>query len=170
MPLRLSWAWLAAAALLAGGAPADANGLGFVLNSADASISLLDNTPAGVLWHDGTVMVCLYGEDGIAVVDPADGHVIRRVRTGRGAHNMFVPPDGHVIYVTNRVAGTISLLDPKSLDVVRALRVPGGPDDMDFAPDGRLWAGLRWAHSGAITRIAVGRSPHGIWLNTHLNG
>jgi DNA-binding beta-propeller fold protein YncE len=135
------------------------------------------STPAGVLWHDGKVMVCLYGEDGIAIVDPSDGRVVRRVRTGRGAHNMFVPPDRHVIYVTNRVAGTISLLDPKTLDKIRDLRVPGGPDDMVFGPDGKIWSGLRWAHAvaiidpatGDIQKIQVGRSPHGIWLNTHPN-
>jgi streptogramin lyase len=46
---------------------------------------------------------------------------------------------------------------------------------MDFAPDGTIWATLRWAHSVALidpnsftyTTIRVGRSPHGIWLNTH---
>ena len=110
------------------------------------------------------------------MVDPADGHVERRMRTGRGAHVLVVPPDRKVLYVTNRVDGTISVLDPKTLDVMRTLKVPGGPDDMDFAPDGRMWASLRWHHSVAVIDpgtnamdiIPVGRSPHGIWLDTHM--
>jgi YVTN family beta-propeller protein len=109
------------------------------------------------------------------VVDPADGHVERVIPTGRGAHVLFVPPDRKVIYVTNRVDGTISVLDPKSLNVLRILKIPGGPDDIDFAPDGKLWATLRWRQevavidpqTGTAQTIRVSRSPHGIWLNTH---
>lgn len=132
-------------------------------------------TPAGVLWHDGKVLVAIMGEDNVAVVDPADGHVERRIVTGRGAHNIFTSPDGKAIYVANRVDGSIAVLDPRTLTVERRFRVAGGPDDMDFAPDGRIWATLRFAHKVAIIdpatgryqTIEVGRSPHGIWLNTH---
>jgi DNA-binding beta-propeller fold protein YncE len=133
-------------------------------------------TPAGVLWHDGRILVGIMGENDMAVVDPADGHVERRVVTGRGAHNLFVAPDGRTLYVCNRVDGTISLLDPRSLAVRGAWRVPGGPDDLDFAPDGTIWVTRRFAHSvalidpatGQFRTIEVGRSPHGIWLNTHM--
>jgi DNA-binding beta-propeller fold protein YncE len=132
-------------------------------------------TPAGVLWDDGRILVGIMGEDNVAVVDPATGHVERRVVTGRGAHNLFLAPDGRTLYVCNRVDGTISLLDPKSLAVRGAWRVPGGPDDLDFAPDGTIWVTRRFAHSvalidpatGQFRTIEVGRSPHGIWLNTH---
>lgn len=134
------------------------------------------DTPAGVLWHDGTLLVGLMGDNCIAVVDPVDGHVERCVRTGRGAHVLFVPPSGSPIYVTNRVAGTIVSLDPASLDVTATWRIGGGPDDMDFGPDGMIWVSRRFAHSVAVIdpatgdvmhTIEVGRSPHGIWLNTH---
>jgi YVTN family beta-propeller protein len=133
-------------------------------------------TPAGVLWHDGKVLVGIMGQDGVAVVDPVDGHVDRFIHTGRGAHVLVVPPDRSVVYVTNRVDGTISVLDPKTLNVMRSIKVPGGPDDMDFAPDGHMWASLRWHQSvaiidpekGVLNLIPVGRSPHGIWLDTHM--
>jgi len=132
-------------------------------------------TPAGVLWNRGRVLVGIMGEAHISVVDPSDGHVERIIPTGRGAHTLFVTHDGKLIYATNRIDGTITVLDPATLQVLRTLRVPGGPDDLDFAPDGKIWAGLRFAQSvaildpatGAIDRIPVGRSPHGIWLNTH---
>ncbi len=132
-------------------------------------------TPAGVLWNRGRLLVGLMGEAHFAVVDPASGRVERLIPTGRGAHTMFLTHDGKQIYATNRVDGTLSVLDPLTLNVVRTISVPGGPDDLDFAPDGKIWAALRFAQSvavldpatGAIERIAVGRSPHGIWLNTH---
>ena len=136
---------------------------------------VVGRTPAGVLWNRGHLLVGIMGEAHFAVVDPADGHVERTIPTGRGAHTMFVTHDGKLIYATNRVDGTITVIDPATLAVMRTLHVPGGPDDLDFAPDGKIWAALRFAQSvaivdpqtGAIERIRVGRSPHGIWLNTH---
>lgn len=132
-------------------------------------------TPAGVLWLNGHVLVGCMGEAHIAVVDPATGQVTRVIKTGRGAHTMFLSPDKRLIYATNRVDGSISVIDPATLKVTRTLSVPGGPDDLEFAPDGHIWAALRFAQSvavidpssGAIERIQVGRSPHGIWMNTH---
>ncbi len=137
--------------------------------------SKVGRTPAGVLWDRGRLLVGIMGEAHFAVVDPVDGHVERTVPTGRGAHVMFVTHDGKLIYATNRVDGTVTVIDAVSLAVLRTIQVPGGPDDMDFAPDGKIWATLRFAQSvavldpatGAIERITVGRSPHGIWLNTH---
>jgi YVTN family beta-propeller protein len=137
--------------------------------------SKVGRTPAGVLWSHGRILVGIMGEAHFAVVDPTDGHVERTIQTGRGAHTMFVTHDGRLIYATDRVDGTIAVIDAATLSVLRELHVPGGPDDLDFAPDGKIWAALRFAQSvaiidpntGAIERIPVGRSPHGIWLNTH---
>jgi YVTN family beta-propeller protein len=133
------------------------------------------HAPAGVLWLDGKLLVGIMGADNVAVVDPANGAVLRRVVTAKGAHNLFLSPDGKTLYVCNRVDGSISELDPKTLAVRDKISMPGGPDDMDFAPDGKIWVTRRWAHTVAIldpatkqfTTIETGRSPHGIWLNTH---
>lgn len=130
-------------------------------------------TPAGVLWHDGRVLVADMGADDIAVVDPTDGRVERRIHVGRGAHQMFLSPDGRTIWVNARVEGTTTALDARSLAVTRTYRIPGGPDCIDFAPDGKLWITRRWAEkvdvldpaTGATRSIDVGRSPHGIFLN-----
>ena len=132
-------------------------------------------TPAGVLWHNGRVLVGIMGADYVAVVNPADGQVVGKIHTGRGAHNLFLAPDGKLIYVTNRVDGTIDTLDAKTLAMVHTYKIPGGPDDIDFAPDGRMWVTRRFAQKVAVVNLAtgdydtinVGRSPHGIWLNTH---
>jgi len=76
--------------------------------------------------------------------------------------------------VTNRVAGTISVLDPATLDVTNTLIAPGGPDDMALSPDGQeLWVTGRWRASVDVIELAsgtlksivpVGRSPHGIFV------
>ena len=89
-------------------------------------------TPAGVLWHDGKVLVADMGTDYVAVVDPADGHVISRIHTGKGAHNLFLSPDRKIIWVNNRVGGTTTSLDASTLAPIRSYSIPGGPDDIDF--------------------------------------
>lgn len=135
------------------------------------------STPAGVLWHNGKVLVADMGTDYVAVVDPADGHITDRIHTGKGAHNLFLSPDGKVIWVNNRVGGTTTSVDAATLGLIRTYKIPGGPDDIAFAPDGRLWITRRWAEkvavldpkSGEFQTIDVGRSPHGLFLNPNGN-
>ena len=130
------------------------------------------STPAGVLWHNGRLLVANMGTDYVAVVDPVDGRVERKIRTGRGAHQVFLAPDGKLLWVNNRVDGTTVSLDAATLAPIRTYRVPGGPDCIEFAPDGRLWITQRFIQkvaildpaSGAIESLPVGRSPHGIFL------
>jgi DNA-binding beta-propeller fold protein YncE len=130
-------------------------------------------TPAGVLWLNGRVLVADMGTDYVAVVDPADGRVVDRIVTGKGVHQLFLSPDRKVLWVNNRAGGTTVSVDPATLKVIRSYAIPGGPDDIDFAPGGKLWITRRWAESvavldpvtGTFETIAVGRSPHGLFLN-----
>lgn len=131
--------------------------------------------PAGVLWLNGKVLVAIMGADYVAVVDPADGHVERRIETGRGTHQLFLSPDRHVLWVNDRLGGTTVAVDPATLTVERTYLVPGGPDDIDFAPNGDLWITQRFARAvavlnpetGEVRSIPVGRSPHGLFLNAN---
>ena len=130
-------------------------------------------TPAGVMWHDGRILVADMGADYLAEVYPVDGSVVRHIVTGRGAHNLFLSPDQHIIWVNNRVAGTTVALDAKTFALIRSYSIPGGPDDIDFAPDGKLWITRRFAEkvavldpaTGQYQTVDVGRSPHGLFLN-----
>ena len=132
--------------------------------------------PAGILVRpSGAILVAVMGADYIVKLAPADGEIVGLVHTGRGAHNFLLSPDGKTLYVSNRVAGTISVLDADTLRVTATLGAPGGPDDMALSADGKeLWATGRWRASvdvidlatGALkTTIPVGRSPHGIAVN-----
>jgi YVTN family beta-propeller protein len=139
----------------------------------------IGDTPAGVLWLNGKIIVCIMGENGIVEVDPVDGHITRRQETGPGAHNVFLDETNNILYVSNRAVGHTSLaaLDPVTLAVKRVYAIDGGPDDIGIAPDGKIWIALRFAEEVAIMdpatgnydTIAVGRSPHGIYLSTCLN-
>jgi YVTN family beta-propeller protein len=130
-------------------------------------------TPAGAIWLNGKVLVADMGTDYIAVVDPETGHVLEHVKTGKGAHQLFLSPDRKILWVNNRAGGTTVSLDSTTLKLIRSYAIPGGPDDMDFAPGGKIWITRRWAEkvavldptTGSYETIDVGRSPHGLFLN-----
>ncbi len=129
--------------------------------------------PAGVMWQNGRVLVANMGSDDVAVVDPKDGKVLQRLHIGRGTHQVFRAPDGKTLWVNSRIDSTATVIDATTLKTIRSYKLPGGPDDLVFAPDGKVWFTLRFANklavldpvSGNFTTIAVGRSPHGIFLN-----
>ncbi len=135
-------------------------------------------SPAGVyVFPDQKrLLVGLTGEDAAVVVDIQARAIVKRIPTGRGAHNIFrMPGDGTRVLITNRVEGTISLIDLGRLEAVETYRVPGGPDDLDFSPDGKqIWVRQRWrrqivaidlATSKIVATVKVGRSPHCICIN-----
>lgn len=135
------------------------------------------NTPAG-LWMtpgDRYLLVGMTGEDDVAVVDWHRRQVVKRIQTGRGAHNFRNLDDGTHVAVTNRVDSTISILDYNTLTKVGDITgLMPGPDDMELSADRRyLWVTFRFAkHVGVIDMnthklvqtIAVGRSPHGLYF------
>ena len=136
------------------------------------------STPAGVLWHNGKVLVCVMGGNYVAEVDPANGKVLRQIKTGVGPHNIFLTPDGKTLYVSNRIGGSLVALDPVTYALRRTYPFhASGPDDVSVGPDGKLWVTLRFREqvavldpvSGNVETIEVGRSPHGIFLTTELS-
>ena len=136
------------------------------------------NEPAG-LWMtpgDKYLLVGMTGEDDVTVVDWRKQQIVKKIHTGRGAHNFRNLDDGKHVVVSNRVDSTISIIDYTTLTNVGDITgLMPGPDDMELTPDKRyLWVGFRFSrHVGVIdltTRklidtVAVGRSPHGIFFD-----
>jgi len=126
--------------------------------------------PAGIIWHNGKLLVGIMGADHVAVVDPEGRKLDRTIRVGRGAHALFPMPGGGPIYVTSRVDSRITALDSTTLEPMRVYEVPGGPDCLSFDEQGRIWATLRWnrelamldPRTGEVVSSPVGRSPHGV--------
>ncbi|MDR6538108.1 beta-propeller fold lactonase family protein [Variovorax soli] len=130
--------------------------------------------------HDGkTLLVGLTGSDGVQVFDVAGAQPkpIGQIMTGKGAHAFRSAGDGRSVFVSNRVANSISRIDLQTLQVVDTYPVPGGPDCMDVSADGKtLYVTSRWAKKLSVIDLAahkvtqqvpVGRSPHGVWTLDH---
>jgi YVTN family beta-propeller protein len=128
---------------------------------------------------DRLLLVGLTGDEVVEVYDvsqPAP-KLVKRIPTGAGAHAFRSRGDGKHVFVSNRVANTISMIDTQSLTVVGSYPAPGGPDCMDVSADGKmLLVSSRWARKltfididkkAVVRQVAVGRSPHGVWTLDH---
>ena len=138
----------------------------------------IGKTPAGIwMSPQGFLFVGIMGQDFVQVVDPAKRETVRKIVTGRGAHNVFPMGDGVRVLVSNRVDGTITPVDYKTFTVGKPIKVGRGVDCLEVSADGKeVWATVRWEARVAvidmtgvkpIEYIPVGRSPHGIYFKSH---
>lgn len=128
---------------------------------------------------DKFLLVGLTGGQGVEVYDvtgPAPKFV-QLIKTGEGAHAFRGAGDKRHVFVSNRVANTISKIDYKTMTVVASYPAPSGPDCMDVSPDGRyIYVASRWAKKltvidtqsrTVVRQVNVGKSPHGVWTLDH---
>lgn len=128
---------------------------------------------------DRTLLVGLTGSDSVEVFDVSGDapRVLRRIKTGAGAHAFRGAGDKRHVFLSNRVANTISKIDLQTMQVVDTYPAPGGPDCMDLMAGGKLLLTTsRWAkrltvidtETGQVVKqVKVGKSPHGVWTLDH---
>ena len=111
---------------------------------------------------------------GVSIIDPVAMTETAFVPTGSGAHGLYPSRDATQLYVTNRRAGTVSVLDFVTAQILTTWTIPGGgsPDMGGVTTDGReFWVSGRYNNevyvfdtaTGQLThRIPVGNGPHGL--------
>jgi DNA-binding beta-propeller fold protein YncE len=124
---------------------------------------------------DGTV---LYTADqaggGLWEIDPITFKVIGFLRTGAGAHGLYPSRNAKLMYVSNRAAGTVSVVSFETRKVLATWVIPSpaSPDMGGVSADGStLWLSGRYnaevyainTRTGRLrARIPVGLGPHGL--------
>jgi DNA-binding beta-propeller fold protein YncE len=110
---------------------------------------------------------------GVWEIDASSFRVVRFMRTGAGAHGLYPSRDSRFLYVSNRGAGTVSVVDFATRHIAHTWRIPGGSPDMGgVSADGRvLWLSGRYngevyaistSDGQLLARIPVGAGPHGL--------
>jgi DNA-binding beta-propeller fold protein YncE len=120
---------------------------------------------------------------GVYLIDGDAFKEIAFIPTGIGAHGLYPSRDGRKLYVANRGSshiggpprgqGSITVIDFATRQIEVTWPIPGGgsPDMGNVSADGRtLWLSGRYDNevyaidttSGEVTRIPVGREPHGL--------
>jgi YVTN family beta-propeller protein len=139
------------------------------------------STPADVFGtaDDKFLLVGLTGGDGVEVYDVTGPKpvFVKKIKTGDGAHAFRSAGDKRHVYVSNRVANTISKIDLQTFEAVASYPAPSGPDCMDVSADGKfIYVASRWAkklsvidveQKKVVRQVNVGRSPHGVWTLDH---
>jgi len=111
---------------------------------------------------------------GVWLIDARTWARLRFERTGRGAHGLYPSRDSRSLYVSNRDAGSITVISFRTRRPIATWRLPGhaSPDMGGVSADGRvLW--LSGRYDGAVyaistrtgrllRRIPVGHGPHGL--------
>jgi DNA-binding beta-propeller fold protein YncE len=108
------------------------------------------------------------------VLDGAATQVIGELKTGPGAHGLYLSRDAGQLYVTNRRDNSISVLDARTGAPITkwALPAPSSPDMGGVTADGsQLWLSGRYnaevyvistADGHLLARIPVADGPHGL--------
>ncbi|MBP6814916.1 MAG: beta-propeller fold lactonase family protein [Burkholderiaceae bacterium] len=138
-----------ALALVGAGASAQAQ-VAIVLNSRDATVSLVDQK---TLTEVG------------------------RVDVGKEPHHLYLKPDGKSLIVANAISNDLHFLDPVSGQVQRRVRNIDDPYQIAFSPDNKWFVsvGLRldrvdlYRYDGAdltlARRVPVGKAPSHVWFS-----
>ncbi|CAN7762761.1 ATP-binding protein [Pseudorhodoferax sp. LjRoot39] len=100
----------------------------FVVDSAQSTI--------GVAYDPKTrrLFVAAQGSDNLLIVDPATGKTLHNVLVGAGTHNVAVDSARGQVYVSNRGAGTVTVV---SVDGKIIANLPGGTFPNHVAGDGK---------------------------------
>ena len=140
-----------------------------VLNNGDSSPQDVKLAPDG-----RTVYAADQLAGGLWEINPRTFRVIGFLRTGAGAHGLYPSRDARFLYVSNRQAGTISVVSFRTRRVVATwqLPLPASPDMGGVSADGRtLWLSGRYnavvyaidTRTGHLrATIPVGSGPHGL--------
>jgi DNA-binding beta-propeller fold protein YncE len=140
-----------------------------VLRNGDASPQDVKLAPDG-----RTLYVADQVNGGIWEIDPRTFRVIGFLHTGAGAHGLYPSRDARFMYVSNRQAGSVSVVSFRTRRVVKTwqLPLPASPDMGGVSADGRtLWLSGRYdavvyainTRTGRLrATIPVGSGPHGL--------
>ena len=123
----------------------------FVLNSLDASVS---------------------------VIDPVTWKEVKRLPTGKEPHHLYMTPDEKSVIVANALGDTLTFIDPKTAGIQRTLRGVFDPYHLRFSPDMKWFVTAanrlnhvdiyRWDGSNIqlAKRVATGKTPSHIWIDS----
>jgi YVTN family beta-propeller protein len=140
-----------------------------VLHNGDASPQDVKLAPDG-----RTLYAADQVNGGVWEIDPRTFRVLGFLHTGAGAHGLYPSRNARYMYVSNRQAGSISVVSFRTRQVVKTwqLPLPASPDMGGVSADGStLWLSGRYnavvyaidTRTGRlVATIPVGSGPHGL--------
>jgi YVTN family beta-propeller protein len=102
------------------------------------------------LWVAGGVET--RNDSGVTALDPDDGRVVARIKTGRGRHDLAFSDDSRFAFVTSAAEGTVSVIDTEALRESATIRTGTRPVSVAYSSRARL-AYVADATDGTVAAI-----------------
>src|SRR5476651_1243834 len=87
---------------------------------------------------DRVLVVLNSGDASISIVDPTTLKTLRTIDTGKEPHHLMATPDGREVIVASSAGNSLMFLDGRSGNVQRVIRGIDDPYQLAFSPD-RKW-------------------------------
>lgn len=102
----------------------------------------------------------------ISVVDPVSQSELQRLPTGKEPHHLYLSPDQRTLLVANALGNSITLLDPRTAQVRGTIDNIVDPYQLRFSPDMKWFvtAANRMNHVD-LYRVAPGTTPGAFGLS-----
>jgi YVTN family beta-propeller protein len=85
--------------------------------------------------HSGPIFVLNSLDASISVIDPVTYKELRRIPTGKEPHHLYFSPDQKSLIVANSVGDSLTLVDPRTGQVQKTLTGIVDPYQLRFSPD-----------------------------------
>jgi YVTN family beta-propeller protein len=92
-------------------------------------------TPSTQTRHADPIFVLNSLDASISVIDPLTYKELRRIPTGKEPHHLYFSPDQKSLIVANSVGDSMTLVDPRTAQVQRTLTGIVDPYQLRFSPD-----------------------------------
>ena len=134
--------------------------------------------PAAV-WAQAKPLFVLNSLDAsISVVDPVTWKETKRITTGKEPHHMYLTPDQKSIIIANALSDSLTFVDPKTAEVQRVVRGILDPYQLSFSPDMKWFVTAanrlnhvdiyRWDGTDIVLakRVPTGKTPSHLWIDS----
>jgi YVTN family beta-propeller protein len=146
--------------------------------SAILILSLAVLSPCGALAGVHPIFVLNSLDASVSVIDPATWKETRRIPTGKEPHHMYLTPDEKSLVIANALSDSLLFIDPKTSAVQRTVRDILDPYQLRFSPDMKWFVTVanrlnhvdiyRWdgTNPTLVKRISTGKTPSHLWIDS----
>ena len=114
----------------------------------------------------------------VSVIDPASWKVVQTIATGKQPHHMYLTPDQKSIVIANALSDSLTFIDPKTAEVQRTVTGVLDPYQLSFSPDMKWFVTAanrlnhvdiyRWDGTDMVLakRVATSQTPSHLWIDS----
>jgi YVTN family beta-propeller protein len=152
----------------------------FVASISNFKLALASATlcVASATWAANPIFVLNSLDATISVIDSGTWQETKRIPTGKEPHHLYLTPDEKSLIVANAGGDSLTFVDPKTSEVQRVVRGTLDPYQLRFSPDMKWFVTVgnrlnhvdiyRWDGKdlSLVKRIASSKTPSHLWIDT----